>query len=322
MLRCLEDEIVCQTGAQRMVIPQPPWQRWLNRRLGQGTRYGPLRRFIPKRSLEGLQSVDVLWHVLMGPENYTLDFFSNWAINAKHRVVYLFDTLPIQMNLLRRLFSGDEWSVRFTSFNDAIPLLAEQTGRSWQHADQAVSLKYFQPAPLAERVIGFSAYGRRHPKVHEAVSQFCVAKGLYYDYTTHGRSHPTAEPLQLLKQFAWHLCHSRFTFCWPVEITNPDRAGSLSPITCRWFEAAAAGAVVLGQPPTNPHFREVFGDNCVTPIDPNASVEEIIAQLDQVWQNRNELSERAMAIRRRMGVELDWSTRVRQMLNFLEQDDL
>jgi len=46
-------------------------------------------------------------------------------------------------------------------------------GRRWHHTDQAVSLSYFEPAPIAERVIHFSAYGRRHPIAHEAVMRFC-----------------------------------------------------------------------------------------------------------------------------------------------------
>ena len=37
-----------------------------------------------------------------------------------------------------------------------------------------------------------------------------------------------------------------FTFGWPVEFTHPDRVKTFSPITCRWFEAAASGAVVVG----------------------------------------------------------------------------
>jgi len=31
-------------------------------------------------------------HVLMGPENYTLDLFKNWRSRASH-IVFLFDTL-------------------------------------------------------------------------------------------------------------------------------------------------------------------------------------------------------------------------------------
>lgn len=319
MLRCLEEEIVRQTGAQRLTVSNSPLLQKLNRRFAQGTRYGRLRRFIPKRPLALPASAEVVWHVLMGPENYSLDLFKHWRGGAKH-IVYLFDTLPSQMNLIRRLFSGREWDVCVTSFDDAIPLLERETGRAWHHADQAVSLGYFPPTPPAERVIHFSAYGRRHPRVHEAVLRFCEANGLYYDFTTHDRSGPTADPLTLFRQFAWHLSHSVFTFCWPVEVTNPGRAGNLSPITCRWFEAAAAGAVMLGQPPQNPHFRQSFGDDSVTQINPDAEVSTIVNQMEQIWQQRAELSARAMRLRQKLGPRLDWSDRVKRMLEFIQPD--
>jgi hypothetical protein len=258
-----------------------------------------------------------VWHVLMGPENYHLDLFKDWSRHARH-VVYLFDTLPHQMKLIRRLFSGREWDVRVTSFDDAVPLLERETGRPWHHADQAVSLDYFPLVPPEERVIHFSSYGRHHPRVHEATLRFCKGNGLYYDFTTHDRSGPTADPLTLFRQFALHLSHSFSTFCWPVEVTNPARAGDLSPITCRWFEAAAAGAVVLGQPPKNPHFRQFFGDDSVTQINPEAEVSAIVNQLEQIWRQRAELSARSAALRQKLGPQLDWSDRVKRMLKFIQ----
>jgi hypothetical protein len=257
-----------------------------------------------------------VWHILMGPENYNLDLFESLPVGCR-RIVFLFDTLPSQLSLIRRLFSGPEWDVCITSFSDAIPSLEKETGRAWRHVDQAVTQSYFKPVCQPQRVIHFSAYGRRHARVHEAVLQFCRANDLYYDFTTHGRGQPTAGPLQLYDQFAWHMSHSLFTFCWPVETTSPIRAGELSPITCRWFEAAAAGAVILGQPPRNPRFRQIFGDSAVTQVNPETDSEQMIRQLDQIWRRREELGARAAELRLRLGNQLDWSERVEQMRGFI-----
>ncbi len=317
MLRSLEDEIVRQTGAQQIWIEHTPLELRSNRWFGQGTRHAHLRRFLPVHRIELPAETEVVWNILMGPEDYRLDRRAGFSENVRHRVVYQFDTLPAQMPTIRDLFSGPEWNVRVTSFDDALPMLAATTGGEWYHADQAVSLKYFAPAPPEKRVIHFSSYGRRHPRVHEALLRFCERRGLYYDYTTHGRAQPTAESLALLKQFAWHLCHSLFTVCWPVEITNPQRAGDLSPITCRWFEAAAAGAAIIGQPPRNPRFARLFGEDFVTPLDPEESVERIGARLEEIWDRRMELSTRALAPRERLGVKLDWSERVRAIRGWL-----
>ena len=164
MLRCLEAEIQRQTGATVLEIPKPKilGKNWLQKRLQHGTRYEHVRKYLPKEKLEIPSDVDVVWYVLMGPENYGLDLFDWPWRRVPHRVVYLFDTLPSQIKRIGRLFSGPEWNFPITSFQDAIPMLKNVTGRNWCHIDQAVSLRYF-PEKTA-REIAFSSYGRKHPR--------------------------------------------------------------------------------------------------------------------------------------------------------------
>jgi len=318
MQRCLEQEIVRQTNAEVYEITPRRELRRLERRFGHGTRYAPLRRLLPKMQLRPPQ-VDVVWLVLMAPENYRLDLFRGWEDCAPYKVVYIFDTLPHQYRHVSRLFSDLTWNICITSFDDAVCDLEKATGRHWEQVDQAISRELFEPAPFEERPIHFSAYGRRHPKVHAATIAFCEQHKLYYDISTHSPGMPTTEPVQLLRHYSWHMCHSLFTFSWPVEATNSARAGHLSPITCRWFEAAAAGAVVIGQPPKNPHFCELFGEDFVVPIDPIGNISAIVDQLDLIWKRRRELHARAAALRAQLGSSLDWSDRVRQMLGFIQK---
>jgi len=75
--------------------------------------------------------------------------------------------------------------------------------------------------------------------------------------------------------------------------------------------------VVLGQPSKNPHFRRFFGDDSVTPINPDAEVSAIVSQLEQIWQQRTELSARAAVLRQKLGMQLDWSDRVKRILGFI-----
>lgn len=314
MVCSLQNEIARQTGAERLFLRRSDLVRWV----GLGTRFERFRRLLPKASRKLPNAIDVVWHVMMGPEGSALDLLDNWR--GKHRhVVYLFDTLPAQFEVIRRQFSGNDWNLRIASFEDAIPQLQQITQQPWHHVPQAVSLEYFKPAALPERVIHFSSYGRRDPRVHEAVMRFCKAHHLYYDYTTHNRKGPTAPPLELLHQYAWHLSHSIFTFCWPMEHTNAERAGYLSPLTCRWFEAAAAGAAIIGQPPKTAGFEKMFGPEAVNRLNPDADVATIIKQLELLWHRRADLSERALKLRQRLGLQLDWSQRVEEMLRLLER---
>jgi hypothetical protein len=310
-LRALEEAIRELTGAIPVDTPRYNGFKWVNK-LGFGTRYETLRALCPKKTLR--IETDVIWYVLMGPENYELDLFQGWDTGAKYRIVYLFDTLESQIPLIKKLFSGDTFTHCFTSFRDAVPMLEKQTGRKWYSVEQAVPGSLFYPVPMEEKIIHFSSYGRRQERFHLILSGFCRSKGLIYDYTTHGRYKPVASEEELYRQYAWHIRHSLFAVSWPVELTHPQRAGSLSPITCRWFEAASAAATILGHQPANPDFESVLAPGYVINIDLNRDDEAIWEQLNDLWENRKEAYERSLRIALANKGKWTWQNRVKEML--------
>ncbi|HZH38903.1 MAG TPA: hypothetical protein VEX17_02445 [Bacillales bacterium] len=255
-LRDFEDEIIRVTGGHLVAMPKRQLPKFIDRRIGHGTRYGGLRAFIPRvgYDLKG----DVLWVILMGPENFNLDLFKNWDRGVGIKILYLFDTFESQLPSLRRVLESTQWDLTITSFQGAIPFLEEHTQRKWYAVPQGVKLERFQPVAKEEKVISFCAYGRRLEKVHNSIKDYCLQTGKYYDYTTSTAPQPQINPREYYGHYAWHLSHSFFTFCWPVELTNPNRVLTFSPITCRWFEAAASGTVILGQTPNDPSFNNFF----------------------------------------------------------------
>src|SRR5688572_2900891 len=144
MLRALESEIVRQTNAAVIDIPNYD-NNILLKKSAHGMRLDKVRSVLPKRPLQ--VEADVIWFILMGPENHVLDLFSQWDIKAKHRIVYLFDTLPPQYSLLKKLYSNDQFNIRITSFADALPDLEAITGRKWFAIEQAVPEDLFVPVP-------------------------------------------------------------------------------------------------------------------------------------------------------------------------------
>jgi hypothetical protein len=315
MLRSFEGAIVRETGADIFEIPGHEFLSGHLHHFGQGMKRGKYRRFFPKQEMD-LKS-DVAWYILMGPENYRLDLYKNWDKNCKTRILYLYDTLPSQYPLIKKLFSDNTWDILITSFNDAVSDLEKITGRRWRCVEQAADRKLFHPVPLSERLIHFSAYGRRYPLVHEALKEFCGANNLYYDFTTHDGKHPVSDATDLYRQYAWHLSHSLFTLSWPVELTNPVRAGHLHPITCRWFEAAASGTVILGKPPGNPDFDTLMEDDIVVEIDPNAQRSSLFKRLEGLWSDRESLFRKASSARDRKSDGWYWDERVQRILSWL-----
>jgi hypothetical protein len=317
MLRSFENAIVEETGASISQIPEYPYLDKYIHHFGHGMRRGKFRKYLPQHSwtVDG----EIGWYILMGPENYKLDLYKDWDKNLKTKILYIYDTFPFQYPLIKRLCKNKEWDILITSFNDAVDDLQKITGRQWHCIEQAADKYLFTGSAFEEKLIHFSAYGRRHPLFHEVVKDFCEKKGLYYDYTTHDVKHPVADSPELYKQYAWHLNHSLFTFSWPVEFTDPHKAAALRPITCRWFEAASAGVCIVGRKPANAVFDEHLYPGIVTEIDPLGSPAEITSQLESIWEARYELVEKARVIQQSNSARWTWGNRINRILELVDK---
>jgi hypothetical protein len=311
MLRDLEDEIVRLTGADRIEAPSRSLPAFIGGRLAHGTRYSGLRRWVPREGYE--LKADVLWVVLMGPENFTLDMYRGWDRNVGVKILYLFDTYDAQLTSIRRVLRATNWDFTSTAFYGAKPFLEEATQREWHLVRHAVNLKRFRPASKETRIIDFCAYGRRLEPVHKMMKEFCGRNGKYYDYTTTASVQPELDARDHYAQYAWHLGHSVFNFCWPVEVTSPGLAKMHSPITCRWFEGAASGNVLLGRAPLDPGFVDLFGTDAVVEIDPQN--EGIADVCESLWEKRDDYLQSALDRRAKLSEQWSWESRIRQILD-------
>jgi len=316
MQRCFEKAITEETGATICKIPEYSFLLNYINHFGHGMKRSKFRKHFPKQSWS--TTGDVGWYILMGPENYRLDLYKDWDRNLKTKILYLYDTFPSQYSLIKRICKDEPWDILITSFNDAVEDLQKITGRRWHCVEQAADKDIFSQTAFTEKLIHFSSYGRRFPAVHEIVKEFCDQKGLYYDFTTHDGRHPVVDSSELYAQYAWHLNHSLFTFSWPVEFTNPIRAGHLHPITCRWFEALAAGSIILGRKPGNDIFKNWLSEDLVTEFDPTENRQNQLYKLNQIWENREKLYDNAQMIRSKKAHVITWNERVRTIIKLID----
>jgi hypothetical protein len=314
MLQALEDEIVKQTNAEKILVPEHTIEA-SNKRMEHGRRFQSVRKFLPKKELK--VEADVAWHILMSPGDYNLDLFKNWYKNIKYRIVYVFDTLQTTEKALINAFSDDTFNIRITSFNDAVPYMEKITGKKWYSIEQGVPENFFESPDILQRLIPFASYGRRLPAFHEALIEFTNANDLYYDYSTYDGSVKIKFHPYIYQQYSWHLSHSMFNVCWPVEITDKRRAGTLHPITCRWFEAASAGTCIVGKKPGNSYFDTCLHPDLVIDIDPFKERKEILKDLETIWDKRDHFYNVAQQIRQENYQRWTWKNRVERMLKLI-----
>jgi hypothetical protein len=219
-----------------------------------------------------------------------------------------------QISVIRKVLESSKWDLTITSFSGAVPHLESQTQRKWHCVPQGVKLDRFQPSDDTPRMIDFCSYGRRLGRIHASLKKFCESAGLHYDYTTAAGLRPDTKPQEHYTLYAWHLKHSIFNLCWPVELTTPGRVQSFSPITCRWFEAAAAGNVIVGKAPRDAGFTELFGPDAVLEVNPELSDNDFQAVWRKLWDLRCTHLEAARRRYSAYSSEWSWEARVRQIL--------
>jgi hypothetical protein len=314
VLRDFEEEVIRITGGSQVEMPRRQFPNFIEHRIGHGTRYAGLRSLVPRAECE--LKADVLWVILMGPESFSLDLFKNWDRHVGVKILYIFDTFEGQLPAIRRVLQSAKWDLAITSFHGALPFLEEQTQHKWYAVPQGVKLDRFKPVATTEKLISFSAYGRRLQNVHNSIKEYCLQTEKYYEYTT-TTGLQSACPRDNYRQYAWHLVHSFFTFSWPVELTNPKRVLTYSPITCRWFEAAASGTVILGQAPKDPEFEKIFGSDLVIPLDYTSSQDKLKLIWEELWENRHYHSQSAWKTRELLVENWSWESRVWEILKII-----
>jgi hypothetical protein len=200
--------------------------------------------------------------------------------------------------------------------------LARLTGRPCTYLPPGVDALRFAPYPdPPPRGIDVCGIGRRSDVTHRALLEAARERGLFYYYdTVRGSgagarqiSFEVANPAEHRLVYSQLLKRSRYFIANRARANEPEMTRGIDEIGARFAEGAAAGAVMIGEPPRNETFRELFDwPDAVVPAPFDAPrIGELIASLD---------ADPARVARiRRDGVENsllrnDWTYRLRTIL--------
>lgn len=146
------------------------------------------------------------------------------------------------------------------------------------------ALRFAPPVPPPLRSIDVVSYGRRHGGVHAALRGAMTGGSLHYQFDTSRMPFEVTDHVDHRVHLAATLRRSRYAVVHKIndEPNRVARTGGEETLTNRYFEATAAGAVVLGSSPDAADFAECFPwRDAVVPVQPDGSdVLEVIAELD------------------------------------------
>jgi spore maturation protein CgeB len=204
----------------------------------------------------------------------------------------------------------------FVGFRGTVDPLSKAIGRSCHWVPGAVDTLRFSPFPKSpERVIDVYSVGRRGEDMHQALLQAAARQEIFYVYDTfQGVGLEVSDARQHREFLANMAKRSRFFVVAPTKTTYTQ--GQVE-IAYRYYEGAAAGAVMIGQSPNIEAFGKIFPwPDAVIHTQPDGSdTMDVIASLS------SEPERMAMISRRNTAEALlrhDWVHRWKQIFQLAD----
>lgn len=172
----------------------------------------------------------------------------------------------------------------FIGYRGTIGPLSATIGRSCRWLPGGVDCLRFSPWPdTPSRVVDVYSVGRRWEGIHGVLLEATGRGKVFYIYDTFPRiaERDVYDHRQHRSLFANLAKRSRYFMVAPGKINLDETQGQVE-VGYRYYEGAAAGAVLLGQPPDCEAFRELFPwQDVVIEVQPDGSdVMEVIANFD------------------------------------------
>lgn len=207
----------------------------------------------------------------------------NWRKRCRKAVCYIDEIWRKDIHLWKPILELlKDFDHVFLTYNGSVQEVAEIIQRPCTYLPLAVDAIEFSPYPGSpERSIDVYNMGRRSPITHHALLRLSEAEGSFYHYDTF-KSFSVINPREHRLLLANLIKRSRYFIVNKAKVDQPNQIGVQQEIGNRFFEGAAGGAVLLGEPVETDSFKAFFDWQDVVisiPYDcPN--IAEVIAELD------------------------------------------
>jgi spore maturation protein CgeB len=246
-----------------------------------------------------------------------LNGVQGWKDRARRSVCYLAELYASEVrqskNLLKTLRDFD---FVFTELRESAPLIADTIGKPCVCLPPAVDAIRFAPYPNAQqRVVDVYSIGRRREPIHQELIKASRSNEIFYLYDTlAGGAGSRVRDYRAHRDLVASITKRSLCFVVaPAKWDEPQQTRGQVAIANRYFEGAAAGAVLVGQPSDSDEFRELFDwQDIVVPLAEDGSdVMSVVRALKADPARSSEIGRRNAA---NTLLRHDWSARWRQML--------
>jgi spore maturation protein CgeB len=248
-----------------------------------------------------------------------LNAVKGWKDHCRISVCYIDELwareIPNNRYWMHRLMEFDHVIL---GLRGSVAAVEKKIGRACHYVPGGVDAIRFSPYPEPpERVIDVYSIGRRWEGVHQRFLQLAAERKIFYMYDTfYGASAADVE-VSSHRQHREFLANaakrSRFFQVGPAKMDSLRQTGGQIEIGYRFFEGAAAGAVLIGQVARCESFERLFNwPDAVIEIQPDGSdVLDVLSALAAEPERLEAMSRRNAA---EALLRYDWVYRWRHIL--------
>jgi Glycosyl transferases group 1 len=268
-----EDTFAAVADAQRVDVTDFPALEFSRRaykfaRLASGSP-GLARRFAPSPRARVVlaRDFDLFFPVFSHTyQLYSLATIPNWRQRCRKAACFISevwsDMLP---GYLLELLSAFDHV--FIGHRHPVKDVARITGRPCTYLPLAVDVLRFAPFSSDQpRPIEVCNIGRRSPVTHQALLDDAERRRSFYYYDTvaasgsdlKDRTFRVDSPHEHRRKLATLLKHSRYFIANRSYVNRPEFTAGRDEVSARFYEGAAAGAVMIGEAPRTQEFKQQF----------------------------------------------------------------
>jgi hypothetical protein len=160
-------------------------------------------------------------------------------------------------------------------FEGSVRAVSEAIRRPCHFVPSGVDTLRFSPCPAPPaRVIDVYSIGRRHESVHRELASMAAERRIFYLHDTleGGGTNVVKDYRQHRDLFANIAKRSHAFMVAPAKVDQPGETRGQIEVPNRYYEGAAAGAVLLGQRPECGYFERLFDwPDAVVELKPDGS---------------------------------------------------
>jgi len=200
--------------------------------------------------------------------------------------------------------------------SETAEVVSDLLGRKCHFVPGAVDAFRFSPFPNPpNRVIDILSIGRRLEGLHQALVKEVLEQKIFYVHDTfHVSDAQTFDYRQHREMYANMIKRSRFALVAPVKMGSPGEIKGQVAVGWRYYEAAAAGAIMLGQVPDCDTFWTMFDwPDAVIKIRPDGS--DVAEKISSLFAQPERLLEMSHRNASEALLRHDWAYRWRQVLS-------